>query len=231
MSTTIVSGSTVMNDVNEFVSDSGTRYRIGNVFGNVGERAAGPQVFLVDQLEGATGAHFHRVPQFQFFVDGAGSFGKKPIRLVTMHYADPWSPYGPIESAENGIKYFTARAAADVGAFYMPGARKKKEGKSGRQVTAVLDAEPTAEGTWLIEPQPDGVACLDIWLAEGRTLPAHRLGGTARLALCLEGNLRSEEADFPPLSWISVDVDDLATITAGAGGARVVVMDFPHQPE
>src|SRR5688572_4558174 len=44
--------------------------------------------------------HFHTVDQFQVITDGRALFGRHPVRVGTVHYADAYSPYGPILALE-----------------------------------------------------------------------------------------------------------------------------------
>jgi hypothetical protein len=66
-----------------------------------------------------------------------------------------------------------------------------------------------------------------VWLAAGESLRTDELSGAGRLAVCIDGDFLSNGTAFPALSWISLDVADTGDITAGAAGARIVVMDFP----
>ena len=91
------------------------------VDGNEVNDNALPQGFLVQQPPGSvTPPHFHEVNQFQVFVGGNGRMGKRPAGPVTVQYANGHTPYGPIVAGEQGVTYFTLRAAWDPGAKYMP---------------------------------------------------------------------------------------------------------------
>ena len=97
-------------------------YLEGNEKNDNGE----PQGFLVDQPpDSVTEPHFHETNQFQVFVNGSGYFGKLDIASLLVQYANGHSPYGPIVSRSEGIRYFTLRARWDPGAKYMPASRKK----------------------------------------------------------------------------------------------------------
>ena len=97
-------------------------YLEGNEKNDNGE----PQGFLVDQPpDSVTEPHFHETNQFQVFVNGSGYFGKLDIAPLIVQYANGHSPYGPIVSRSEGMRYFTLRARWDPGAKYMPASRKK----------------------------------------------------------------------------------------------------------
>ena len=120
----------------ETLGKGDVHYRVDNFFGSVVEKGLGPQVFLVHQAPGdVTAPHFHGVPQFQVFTGGEGAFGRAELHSPALHYADAWTSYGPIVAGPTGIEYFTARVHSDVGAGWMPEARKDKLQKSGRHFT------------------------------------------------------------------------------------------------
>jgi hypothetical protein len=223
-----------------------TSYEVSAVFGDPRQRDDGPQVFLVRQAPlGVTPAHFHCVPQFQVFVDGDGTIGKHHLAPTALHYVDPWTTYGPIASGEAGISYFTARMDPDVGAHYMPGARAEKREKSGRAFTIALDqptnpyatARETPAGgtgtlTSLIPRQEDGLAAFVTDLTPDSLLqfgliPQH----DRRLLIVVRGDLvASDGRVLPAWSWaLAPSTDrDPAEFRAGDGGARALVLDYPH---
>ena len=73
-----------------------------------------PQAFLVEQPPRHTiRNHFHATDQFQVFVHGKGRLGNKSVEAVALQYADAFTAYGPIVSAEDPIFYMTLRAVSD----------------------------------------------------------------------------------------------------------------------
>ena len=97
-------------------------YLEGNEKNDNGE----PQGFLVEQPPNSvTEPHFHETNQFQVFVSGSGCFGKLDIIPLFVQYANGHSPYGPIVSRSEGMRYFTLRARWDPGAKYMPASSKR----------------------------------------------------------------------------------------------------------
>ncbi|MGO8140917.1 hypothetical protein AB9F34_33105, partial [Rhizobium leguminosarum] len=64
-------------------------------------------------------SHFHIVDQFQVFIAGSGTIGRDEVRLVTVHYADHNTGYGPLIASEQGLSYLTLRSKTDAGLVYL----------------------------------------------------------------------------------------------------------------
>src|SRR5262245_32821316 len=81
----------------------------------------GPQIYLAEEpADDALPAHFHAVDQFQVVVKGSGAFGKHEVAPFAVHYADAYSPYGPIRAGAGGLDFFTVRTLPDTALFPMP---------------------------------------------------------------------------------------------------------------
>src|SRR5476649_941536 len=79
-----------------------------------------PQAFLVEsEGERLARAHFHTVDQWQIFVGGNGKMGKHDVAPVTIHYANAFTPYGPLNPGPQGLAYMTLRPKYDPGAQYL----------------------------------------------------------------------------------------------------------------
>src|SRR5215510_13372925 len=75
-----------------------------------------PQAFLAEFASDFTlHVHFHRVDQFQWFVRGGGRFGTHHIGPGTVHFADRYTPYGPLVTAGDGAAFYTLRGVSDTG--------------------------------------------------------------------------------------------------------------------
>ena len=87
----------------------------------------GPQAYLA--VQGARVAdippHFHSVEQFQCVVSGSGTIGGRSFTRGVVHYADRFTPYGPICAGPEGLTYATLRASHDTGVFVMPAAQDR----------------------------------------------------------------------------------------------------------
>jgi hypothetical protein len=90
----------------------------------------GPQAYLavqgaqVDEIP----THFHSVEQFQYVVTGSGVIGGRPVEGGVVHYADRFTPYGPLGAGPLGMTYATLRPCHDTGVFVVPAARDRLGG-------------------------------------------------------------------------------------------------------
>ena len=148
-----------------------------------GAGTARPQAFLVEQTPNWTlPTHFHAQHQFQVFVAGSGSLGKHGIGQLGIHYASPYSTYGPLLSGAQGVSYLTLRLIGDTGAWYLPEARehlplriKKQQAHaapSAATLLPALTALDTALEEVLIAPEESGLAAWLIRLPPHHKVPA-----------------------------------------------------------
>jgi len=209
------------------------------VDGNEVNDNALPQGFLVQQPPGSvTPPHFHEVNQFQVFVGGGGRMGKRPAGPVTVQYANSHTPYGPIVAGEDGMTYFTLRAAWDPGAKYMPKSRDRLQKGNQRQTVAapVMPSAPAAlralkapETVTLIPREADGMAAWLLRLPPGCAMPIPDPadGGGQYHVVVSGGMLRGGEA-MPALSCLFATTDEPAyEARAGADGLEMLVLQFP----
>ena len=169
--------------------------------------------------------HFHREDEFQVVVAGNGSLGKHALEGVAVHFADAYTPYGPIRVGPAGLTFFTLRARADPGAEYMPGPRPDGEesaaqrgrGRSRPRGSAVWAAHDDGLGAWIVRARP----------GEGVTSPP---GEGSRYYLIVEGSVGHGAAALPRWSstWKAGDAVHPA-LTAGPDGVDVVVVQFPKE--
>lgn len=105
-----------------------------------GKVTSDPQAFLIEMpMNDQILPHFHVVDQFQVFVSGAGKVGRSDVLLpLTIHYADRFTGYGPIDAGPQGYSYFTLRAQTDSGPVYLhqPGYREKLQPSKKRHFSA-----------------------------------------------------------------------------------------------
>ncbi len=211
---------------------SGNRYVRSRYFTD------GPQAFRIDFAEpgGVIKPHFHRVNQFQVIVDGDGTLGTKPVRAISFHYTDGFTPYGPIVAGGDGISFFTIRAKPDrSGAHYMPESRQELERKAGRN--EVRQLEPAAyvagEATrqTLIERHPDGLAAFT--LSAG---PMTSFAGVetspdgGQYYMVVEGHVRHSEQELPRMSCLWVRPGDVPpSFETADEGATLLVLQFPQE--
>src|SRR5437016_4597353 len=89
---------------------------------------------------------------------GGGTFGPHTVDVGTLHYADRFTPYGPLAGGERGLGMLTLRSTSDSGAYYMPEfgselrdglARLERPPRTRRSVTFDLRALlHEADGDW-----------------------------------------------------------------------------------
>ena len=172
------------------------RVRITNYCGARGQATPGPQIFLVD-YPGKPGVavrpHFHSVDQFQVFWKG-DRVGRHAIRPYFVHYADAYTPYGPIVDAGDGVTYLTVRARPESGPKYMPESRSQRPARSGGRhftVQSEPGSVPAGRGAaeWLLGPFDDGLAIRVAWLLAGEELPPGQPTGDGTVYVLLEGAL------------------------------------------
>jgi hypothetical protein len=191
--------------------------------GATGSPAEGwsPQAFLVEQDAGqAILPHYHEQNEFQVIVEGDGSFGRHPVRPVTVHYAGRHTGYGPIEAGPKGLWYVSLRAHADPGARFLPEWRDRME--KGPKRALLADPVDGSVAGAVLEPQPDGIAAWVLHAAPGQALiPPPLPEGAGRYYIVLSGSLEA----WPRLAVIFSD--EPFNPAAGAGGASVLGLQFP----
>ncbi len=208
--------------------------------GDVSVAPATPTCKLVEQDPNSVIApHFHAVNQFQVIVRGSGALGKTAIRPFTVHFANAYTPYGPI-ATQDGLDYFVARDGVDPGAGWMPQERARLPRVPRRHRVAESFAPPSAgelangsepSTTALIALEDDGLAS---WLY--RLHPNNRLTAPGPAAsggqfhLVIGGSIIYERREFYRLSCIHVEASEAAVeLVAGASGAEVLTMQFPRR--
>lgn len=197
----------------------------------------GPQAFLVDfaKANGVIKPHFHLVDQFQVVVRGGGKLGKTPVGPGTFHFADAYTPYGPIVAGDQGISFFTIRAAVDkTPSHYMPESRDEMTRKAGRNIAHQLE-EPLYERgvvstSTLIEPHEDGLAAYSV--AAG---PAANFQGVEPCSACgqyylvMDGEVEFRGKSMPEFSSLWVDDEqESPTFATGSNAATLLVLQFPR---
>jgi hypothetical protein len=210
--------------------------RVRPYYGGMLAMAEGPQVYLVDLPEaGSTiDPHFHDVDQYQVVVRGGGRLGPGPTGPVAFHYADAYTPYGPIIGDKDGIGFFTIRTACATGYFPMPESRHLIPGKPGRNLGGQFDinkplpaaTESTREK--LLEDAKDNVLVVGIRMGPNATSSGEpTIGGDQYYLLCT-GSLKHEGREVPPLTMVRLERGEpTPTFEAGAKGAEVLLLQLP----
>jgi len=184
-----------------------------------------PVAFLVEMDPDRTlRPHFHTANQFQIFVRGSGAFAKKPLDGVSLHYADAYSPYGPIRSGADGLAYLTLRNGWDSGMQYMPEARAELRAAQRKPRSAVI--APASD----FEPAADGLCAVQRHVPPGAALTGpDPAGGGGQFWVELPATRTPEAAWQPAVSIAFVAPHDARrTVVAGSAGSDVFVLQFPR---
>jgi hypothetical protein len=201
---------------------------------------AEPQAYRVDTPTGSPPlrTHFHTVDQFQYIGWGAGRIGGHNVAAGCVHYADGFTPYGPLRAADGGYSYLTLRATTDMGISYMPDSQpelrqaleRRAEPGDRRSFTLDLRGEggrATASSGWTrLVDDPDGlvVAIADTPAHETLAVPPVR-GGGAYLVVVAGG---VDDDDGPrgagSVRWCPAGASP--AVSAGPAGARVALLAF-----
>lgn len=217
------------------VTDGDVRVHRISLFRSEADAGLSPDGFLVDQPPGAViRTHFHGNSQWQVFVGGSGTLGRRPVQGFVAQYVAPHTGYGPIAAGDRGLWYMTLRPSVATGAHYLPESREQLDATLPKlQLTSELflpDAvnaeQPQLE---MIAPRPDGLAAWMVWLAPDTTVPApEHPGGLARYYVVTRGELLADGNHLGPLSVAWTDGGDLAMpLRAGRPGLSVMVLQFP----
>lgn len=195
-----------------------------------------PQAFLVE-TNNEIAVHFHPVPQFQFFVSGEGAVARHSMRPGSVHYADPFTPYGPLRPVGDFVGYLTLRATADSGAEWMPERRAElSEGlrrcpSKRRNLTFDL-LDPSTDCGWAdVLRDDDGLAISLVELVANATVTVPWSTSGAFIVV-LDGSVasRDEREDNIALgagtfAWSPATARD--EIHAGPNGAKVAWLQLP----
>jgi hypothetical protein len=205
-----------------------------------------PHAFTVEEQSGGPiPAHFHRVAQFQVVIGGRGRLGRHAVRSFAVHYADPYTAYGPVTPDEDAtLSYFTLRARFDPGANYLtvPGVRDLLQPSRKRYLLVDSDKVGVSSnealrqrtrislGT-LIPEEDDGLAAYLLRLPPGATAtgPQPAAGG-GQYFLVVNGEMRLDDAVLPVLSCVFVSSTEAAPLRATAtdAGLEALVLQFPR---
>lgn len=219
-------------------------------FGEVGtgRLLPGPQAFLIDMRENdEILPHFHEVDQFQVFVAGNGSIGRQAQGLppITVHYADRYTGYGPIQSGPCGSAYFTLRARTDPGPVYLhqPGYRERLKPSAKRHFSeqaqlstpAVMQARAGVMTERLAGADDDSApGALMIRAGAGAVIDPPRAvhGAGGCFYLVLQGAVRHEATSYPAWSVIFAGPEDAPIrFEAEASGAELIALHFDFQDQ
>jgi hypothetical protein len=168
--------------------------------------------------------------------------GLHAIDGIAVHYTGPYTAYGPIVAAEEGLHWFTLRNGWDPGARYMPDERAGL--RAGRathphreavaEVPGVLTQAELALLTGvqcepLMAPSADGVATWRYRLAPGASVTGpDPAGGGGQFWLLLAGGMAATDSRMLSVHscvFVPPEAEALSP-RAGAEGAEMLCMQF-----
>lgn len=199
-----------------------------------------PQAYYVEQPPEATvPPHYHDTNQFQVLLQGGLVFGRRPIGPMTVHYANAHTPYGPIITRSDTAHYLTLRNVWDSGGKTMPDCRPTLR-RIRRRFRMIEDvATPDLAGLSAgacrrhdaLAYEPDGLGVAVFALGAGASSDlALPVSGAGRYALVLSGEIRAGETSIEAPGCLYIGARASARVEAGAGGAAVLVTQFPPEP-
>ncbi len=178
--------------------------------------------------------HFHTVDQYQIFVGGSATLGKHAVATGSVHYADAYTPYGPITATQDGFNYLTLRPKSIIGYHEMPEGGpllkpvNEARGRRGRMLVA--DIELGSKGETAIETliqEPDGIVTCHLSAAPGALLPQPKVAHGGAYYVVLTGTITAGGETYPPRACIWIDQDEAPpAMTAGPEGASLAFMSF-----
>jgi hypothetical protein len=204
------------------------------------EEKSHPQAYYVEQPPHATvPPHYHDTNQFQIFLKGRAIFGRKPVASLTVHYASGHTPYGPIITESDSTHYLTLRNLWDSGGKTMPDCRVtlRKICRRFHLIENIKIPDPTtvasgeSETNEVLPCEDDGLGVAVITLGEGASSDlALSRAGAGRYAHIVAGAVELEGQSLGLNSCLYLGSDSNEPVRACAGGAAIVVMQFPPEP-
>ena len=178
--------------------------------------------------------HFHEIDQYQIFVGGSATLGKHAVQPGSVHYADAYTPYGPITATEDGFDYLTLRPKSIIGYHEMPEGGpllkpvNEARGRRGRMMVAdIHPAGPRDTAREALFADDDGVAAYRLAAGPDAVLPQPDIDHGGAYYVVLDGSIAAAGQAYPPRSCIWIDPGEAAPeMTAGAEGATVAFMSF-----
>ena len=223
------------NDMAQLPHSHGTAIRTDIILSTPGEKR-GPQAFLVEQSEHSlAGSHYHVEAQFQVVVAGSGNIGRHELVPYTVHYANAYTGYGPLEAGPQGLSYVTLRAVGDPHRpFYLPDT--KDQMKPGPRLTLTSEGIPdvapaSIAATKCIEalaPRPDGIGAWMLRVPPNQSAPAPRhANGGGHFRLVVGGEMKDDATILPRLGCVFLSEGEKdRDVVAGPAGLEVLVLQF-----
>jgi hypothetical protein len=186
--------------------------------------------------------HLHIVDQFQVFIAGSGSINRQRVEMVTAHYADHHTAYGPLIAGEQGMSYLTLRPKTDAGMITIPRPDirdhlqpTKRRHRTSAPITLSIPpvmqhrAEIAVETVMEGKDGDEGMTCLVYRLGADQSVQAPELEGTGGYyVVVMNGTLVADDEALAPWSLLFVAPHDAAPLLlAGPDGVELLVTVFP----
>ncbi|GAB6987525.1 hypothetical protein [Nocardioides pyridinolyticus] len=202
-----------------------------------GEGDRAPHAFVVDQPpEARIPTHFHAIDQFQVFIAGGGTIGRKPIEPVTVHYTNAYTGYGPIIAGPEGLRYLTLRPRhrAESRAQVLPDQKQAQNAAPRRhRLGAVVMDKPgprtTVDEQVILPREEDGLFAASLSVPPGHIVKLPDCAGMGRFVLVLAGSVAVGGTVSDALSCVFAFPEERPVLEAGSEGAELVVLDYPTQ--
>jgi hypothetical protein len=207
----------------------------------------GPQAYLA--VQGARveeiPVHFHSVEQFQYVVTGSGVISGRPVAVGVVHYADRFTPYGPLGAGPSGMTYATMRPCHDTGVFVMPAGRDRLAGLlrassrpagDRRQHTVDLKGSPeaaveTGPPGWVdLRSGADGFRIAVTEVPPDEAAPPLTVGGGGAYLLVVRGAMKDGGGQYEAGSLTWRGAGEPVGSHASGRGARLALLQFPLAP-
>ncbi|MFM9989940.1 MAG: hypothetical protein ACKVOY_00770 [Burkholderiaceae bacterium] len=198
-----------------------------------------PQVFLIEQeANSILRTHFHTENQYQVVVAGRAMLGKHSVYPISLHYASKHTGYGPIQTLDEGLSYFSIRDRTTQLAYYLPESKHLMADVPRKNIFAphfeILPSNKLQALTDLqiieaIEVEPDGLAAWQLRIPSDQIFDTNYLQGEFdRYVMVLSGSMHDALEWLTPWSVTYISAQEKHfPIQAGPQGLEVLIMQFP----
>ena len=188
--------------------------------------------------------HLHIVDQFQVFIAGSGKIGPDKAEMVTAHYADHHTAYGPLVAGPQGMSYLTLRPKTDAGMIKVstPNIRAhlqptKRRHRTSVPITLSIDPvlrhleEVVVETIFDEKPGDEGMSAVVYRLGTGMSATGPTSEGTGGYyAVVMNGSLELDGRTLDPWSLVFIAPgEEPVILQAGEKGVEVMITIFPQR--
>lgn len=202
-----------------------------------GDGDSAPHAFIVDQPPHAQiPTHFHAIDQFQVFIAGGGTIGRKPIEPLAVHYANAYTGYGPIVAGAEGLTYLTLRPRhrAESRAQVLPDQKQAQHQVPRRHRLGALVREgrrtrPAVDDHVVLGREEDGLFAVSLSVHSDHVAKLPDCAGIGRFVIVISGSATAGETVLDSLSCVFAIPEERLVLRAGSEGADLLILDYPAQ--